>query len=354
MRIEPIRIGKRLVGPGCPAYIIAEISANHQQNLSTAKSIVEAAKHAGADAVKLQTYTPDTLTIDCDKPPFRIRGGTLWDGRTLYDLYREAYMPWEWHAELFELAAKLQLDCFSTPYDVSSVEFLEKFNPSVYKVASFELVDIPLIEKIAATGKPMIMSTGMASFDEISEAVESARSAGAGELSLLKCTSAYPADCRDANLRTIPDMSSRFCLPIGISDHTEGHLAVVAAIALGACIVEKHFTLSREIKGPDSSFSMEPAEFRHLVDAVRNCEAALGRVSYGPCPSEEKSKIFRRSLFAVRDIKKGEVLSAYNIRSIRPGNGLPPKYYRVILGLKASCNIDRGTPLSADQIEGFS
>lgn len=352
---QTIKIHNRIVGPGHPVYIIAEISANHHQDYAEAEKLIRAAKEAGADAVKLQTYTPDTLTIRSDRDHFRIGGGTLWDGRTLYDLYQEAYMPWEWHAGLIQLAGQLQMDCFSTPYDVTALEFLENLSMPVYKVASFELVDIPLIEKIASKGKPIIMSTGMATRDEIKEAVEAAQRSGTSEIALLKCTSAYPARCEDANLKTIPDMSRQFGgLPIGISDHTEGHLAVVAAVALGACIIEKHFTLSRKTPGPDSSFSMEPAEFKAMVEAVRTCEKALGTVSYGVSKAEEKSRIFRRSLFAVKNIKKGESFTSENMRSIRPGYGLPPKYYTAILGQKAACDIEAGTALSQPLISGFT
>lgn len=348
------QIHNRAVGVGCPAYIIAEISANHQQDYSLAEKLVRAAKEAGADAVKLQTYTPETLTVQSSKEHFKIGGGTLWDGRTLYDLYQEAYMPWEWHSGLFKLAREIGIDCFSTPYDVTALEFLEKFNVPVYKVASFELVDLPLIERIAAKGKPIIMSTGMATLTEIREAVEAAQSHGAKEIALLKCTSAYPARCEDANLRTIPDLIRQFpnCT-VGISDHTEGYLAAVTAVALGAAIIEKHFTLSRSIPGPDSSFSMEPQEFKAMVEAVRLCEKALGGVAYGVAKSEEKSRIFRRSLFAVRDLKKGELFTDENVRSIRPGYGLAPKYLNQVLGKRSLENIEAGTPLAETMIEGF-
>jgi pseudaminic acid synthase len=340
-----IEINGRRIGPGCPAYLVAEMSANHNQCFDQAVRIFRAAKDAGADAVKLQTYTADTLTIACDKEHFRIRGGTLWDGRTLHELYGEAFTPWDWQPRLKAVADELGLDFFSTPFDDSAVDFLEGLNVPVHKVASFELVDSPLLRKIAATGKPIIMSTGMASLDEIEEAVATIRAAGGRQLALLKCTSAYPALPEEMNLRTISDLAQRFQVPVGLSDHTLDSAVAVAAVALGACIVEKHFTLSRQQPGPDSAFSLEPDEFKSLVNSVRMTEKALGKVQYTVSPNEEKSRVFRRSLFVVADVKAGEKFTARNVRSIRPGYGLPPRHYDEILGSTAACELERGTPL---------
>lgn len=345
---QHLQIGKRRVGPGEPVYIVAEMSANHNQDFAAAEAIIRAAKDAGADAVKLQTYTADTLTIDSDKPAFRVTGGTLWDGRTLHSLYQEAYTPWDWQPKLQKLAHELGLDFFSTPFDVSAIDFLERLNVPAHKVASFELVDIPLIEAVARTGKPIIMSTGMASKAEIQDAVDAAKRGGCDQLVLLKCNSGYPAPLEEMNLSTIPDMAKTFGVAVGLSDHTMDIAVPIASVALGACVIEKHFTLDRRQKGPDSSFSLEPAEFRAMVDAIRATEKALGRVFYGTNPREEKSKAFRRSLFAVADIAAGETLTAQNVRSIRPANGLPPKHFAEVLGRKAKAAIERGTPLSWD------
>jgi N-acetylneuraminate synthase len=340
-----MEINGRKIGPGEPVYLVAEMSANHHQDFDQAVKILHAAKEAGADAVKLQTYTPDTITIDCRNEYFRVGGGTIWDGRNLYDLYKEAYTPWEWQPKLKEIADKLGLDLFSTPFDPSAVDFLEKMDVPAHKIASFEVVDLPLIRHIAATGKPIIMSTGMATLAEIDDAVRSAREAGAAQMALLKCTSAYPAPPEDMNLRTIPHLAAAFGLPAGLSDHTLGIAVPVAAAALGACIIEKHFTLSREIPGPDSAFSLEPREFQAMALAVRTAEKALGRVQYGPRGPEAELRAYRRSLFAVRDIQAGEVFTPENVRSIRPGQGLPPKYLDQILGRRAVQDIPRGTPL---------
>jgi pseudaminic acid synthase len=343
-----LTLGKRQVGSGRPAYIVAELSANHSGSLDVALELVRAAHAAGADAVKLQTYTADTLTIRSDRPEFRIGGGTLWDGRTLYDLYQEAATPWEWHGALFAEARQLGIDCFSTPFDGSAVEFLEQFNPPAHKIASFELVDLALLRKVAATRRPVILSTGMATLEEITEAVNALREAGCRELALLKCTSSYPAPAEEANLRTISDLASRFNCPVGLSDHTLGIACPVVAVSLGACVIEKHFTLSRQTQGPDSTFSLEPAEFAEMVRAVRAAEAALGSVHYGLTPAEAKSRVFRRSLFAVADIATGEIFTEQNVRSIRPGHGLPPKELPRILGKRAARAISRGEPLSSD------
>ncbi|MDD5531547.1 MAG: pseudaminic acid synthase [Syntrophales bacterium] len=342
---DSIVIGKRKIGRGFPVYIVAEMSANHKGSLAEAEKIIYAAKAAGADAVKIQTYTPDTLTIDCGNEHFRIRG-TLWDGRTLYELYGEAFTPWEWHAQLKQAAQDAGLDFFATSFDFTAVDFLERLGVPAHKVASFEITDIPLLEKIAATGKPVIISTGMSSAAEIEEAVETVRTARGGGIALLKCTSAYPAPPEEMNLLTIADMERRFRLPVGLSDHTPGIEASVAAVALGACIVEKHFTLSRSASGPDSAFSLEPHEFRSMTEAVRNVEKALGEVRYGAGKQEAKSLVFRRSLFVVKDMAKGEIFTGENVRSIRPGYGLPPKHFNEIIGCMATEDIPRGTPLA--------
>jgi len=319
-----IEINGRRLGVGEPVYVVAELSANHNQSFDRAVALLHRAKEAGADAVKLQTYTPDTLTIDCDNDCFRIKG-TRWDGRRLYDLYSEAYTPWEWQPELKKIAGDLGLDLFSSPFDGTAVDFLEEMGVPAYKIASFEIVDLPLIRKVARTGKPIIMSTGMATMNEIEEAVVTAREAGVEQLALLKCTSAYPAPPEEMNLRTIPHLRERFGVPVGLSDHTLGMAVPVAAVALGACIVEKHLTLSRTDPGPDSAFSMEPDEFKAMVEAVRTAEKAMGEVHYGASGREEASRILRRSLFVVKDIRAGEELTGDNVRSIRPGlPGLPP------------------------------
>lgn len=330
-----------------PVYVIAEMSANHNGSIERAESLVRAAAESGADAIKLQTYTADTMTIPCDNEYFRIKG-TLWDGRTLYDLYKEAYMPWEWQPRLKALANGLGMDCFSTPFDATAVDFLEKMNVPCHKIASFEVVDIPLLKKIASTGKPVIMSTGMANLAEIDEAVSTLRANGTKELALLKCTSAYPASADEANLRTIPHLAQAFCCIAGLSDHTMGSAVAVGAVALGARIIEKHFTLSRSGGGPDGSFSMEPAEFSEMVRDIRTIEKALGTVCYELTPKQIESKAFRRSLFVVKDMKAGEAFTEGNVRSIRPGYGLAPKFFDDILKKTASHNIKKGTPLSWD------
>jgi N-acetylneuraminate synthase len=341
-----MRIGKRHIGPGQPTYVIAEMSANHGQSFEKAIEIVRAAKGAGADAVKLQTYTPDSMTIASDREKFRIEGGTIWDGRTLHDLYAEACTPWEWQPRLKKVAEDLGMDLFSTAFDSTAVDLLEEMGVPAHKVASFELVDIALIQRMARTGKPLILSTGMATIEEIDEAVHTARQAGAAQIALLKCTSAYPAPPEEMNLRTIPEMAKRFAAPVGLSDHTIGIAVPVAAVALGACLIEKHLTLSRSMPGPDSSFSLEPREFKVMVDAVRSAEKALGTVSFGANGREEASKVFRRSLFVVEDIKQGAVFTAKNVRSIRPGHGLHPRHLAQVLGQRAARDAERGTPLS--------
>lgn len=345
-----IEINGRQIGIGKPVYLVAEISANHNQDFDEGVKIIKAAKEAGADAIKLQTYTADRLTIDCDNQYFRIGKGTIWEGKTLYDLYKEAYTPWEWQPRLKKIANDLGMDLFSTPFDTTAVDFLQKMDVPAYKIASFELVDIPLIRYVATAGKPIIMSTGMATLSEIDEAVTAVRDARCNEIALLKCTSAYPALPGEMNLRTIPHMAEAFSVPVGLSDHTLGIAVPVAAVALGACIIEKHFTLSRNIPGPDSAFSLEPREFREMVDAIRTTEKALGVVQYEVSEHETASRVFRRSLFVVKDMKAGDVFTEENVRSIRPGNGLLPKYLDLVLGKKANQNIKMGTPLSWDLV----
>ncbi len=340
-----ITIAGRRVATGSPVYVIAEISANHNQSFDHALRIIHEAKEAGADAVKLQTYTADTITLRSDKECFRITGGTLWDGRTLYDLYREAFTPWEWQPKLKAIADDLGLHLFSSAFDDSAVDFLEKMNVPAHKVASFELVDVGLIQKMARTGKPMIMSTGMASEAEISEAVEAARGAGATQIALLKCTSAYPAPPEEANLLTIPELARRYDCPVGLSDHTMGIEVPVVAVSLGASIIEKHICLQRSDGGPDGAFSLEPQEFKAMIQAVRNAEKAIGSIQFSSGPREASSRKFRRSLFVVEDIKKGEQFSAHNVRSIRPADGLHPRHLNDILGKCAAADVERGTPL---------
>lgn len=344
-----IEINGRRIGRAHPTYIVAEISANHNQSLADALRLIEVAAEAGADAVKLQTYTADTLTIDCDNEYFRIRG-TLWEGKTLYRLYGEAFTPWEWHAQLVDKARQLGLHWFSTPFDDTAVDFLVGLDAPAYKIASFECVDIGLLRRVARTGRPVIMSTGMATLAEIDEAVTTLRDAGAQEIALLKCTSAYPAPPEDMNLQTIPHLAEAFGVVAGLSDHTLGGTVPVAAVALGARIVEKHITLSRQTPGPDSAFSLEPDELKAMVDAIRAAERALGTVHYGVSPREAESRVFRRSLFVVRDVKKDEPFTAENVRSIRPGHGLHTRHLPDVLGRAAARDIPRGTPLAWDLV----
>ena len=348
---DSIEINGRRVGTGQPCYIVAEVSANHNGSFDHAVEIIHAAKSAGADAIKIQTYTADTITIRSDKEYFRIGGGTIWDGRTLHDLYAEAYTPWDWQPRLKKVANDLGLDLFSSPFDPTAVDFLEKMDVPAYKVASFEIVDLPLIEKIASTGKPIIISTGMATLEEIEEAVTTARHAGVDEILLLKCTSSYPAPPEDMNLKTIPYLRDKLNLPIGLSDHTLGIVGPVAAVAQGACFIEKHLTMSRSLPGPDNSFSLEPQEFAEMVKAVRITESALGKVHFGVAPNEAKSHIFRRSLFVVADVRRGDLFTEENVRSIRPAHGLHTRYFREILGRRAKSDIAAGTPLSWDLVD---
>lgn len=345
-----IHINNKEVGVSKPIYIIAELSANHNHDFEQAVKLISAVKEAGADAVKLQTYTPDTLTLNCDNEYFRIGKGTIWEGQNLYSLYKDAYTPWEWQPELKKIATGLGLDLFSSPFDPTSVDFLEKMDVPAYKVASFEIVDLPLIKKVAQTQKPIILSTGMASLAEIEEAIHTIRKEGNEQIVLLKCTSAYPAPYEEMNIRTIPHLSEMFDVPVGLSDHTLGISVPIAAICLGACIVEKHFTLSRRTPGPDSTFSLEPHEFKAMVEAIHEAEKALGEVNYSISNSEKSSQILRRSLFVIKDMKKGEVFTLENVRSIRPGYGLPPKKLSAVLGHIARTDINRGTPLTWEMI----
>lgn len=345
-----ISIAGRRIGAGAPVYVIAEMSGNHGQSFDEAVRIIEAAKAAGADAIKLQTYTADTLTIDAPQPWFRVEK-TLWTGRQLYDLYSEAHTPWEWQPKLKEIATKLGLHLFSSPFDPTSVEFLETMDVPAYKIASFEIIDLPLIRLVAGKGKPLIMSTGMATLAEIDDAVRTARDGGASEIALLKCNSGYPAPPEEMNLRTIPHLAAAFGVVAGLSDHTLGSTVAVASVALGASIIEKHLTLSRSTPGPDTAFSLEPSEFATMVSSVREVEKALGRVTYDVLPREAASRVFRRSLFVVEDMKAGEKFAPANVRSIRPGNGLPPKEIADVLGRNAAVDIKRGTPLSRDLID---
>ncbi len=340
-----VEINGRRVGPDEPCYVIAEMSANHHQDFDEAKRIVEAAAKAGADAIKLQTYTPDTITLDADLPHFKIEGGTLWDGRKLYELYAEAYTPWDWQPKLKEFAEEFGLDLFSSPFDETAVDFLEEMDVPCHKIASFEMTHVPLLRKVAETGKPIIMSTGMASLGEIEESLQAIADAGGEQVVLLKCTSAYPAPPEEANIRTIPHIRETFGVPTGLSDHTMGIAVPVVARSVGACVIEKHLTMSREVPGPDSDFSLEPDEFGAMVDAVRVAEKALGEVSYGPTSKQVASKKFRRSVFAVCDIDAGEPFTPENVKVLRPSDGLEPKHYDEVLDTSAARDITRGTPI---------
>ena len=344
-----ITIAGRRIGADYSPYIIAELSANHNGSMDTARRIVEAAKVAGADAIKLQTYKPDTITLDSDTEDFKISGG-LWDGRTLYELYEEAHMPWDWHAPLFELALKLDITIFSSPFDRTAVDLLEDLNAPAYKIASFEAVDLPLIRYVASTGKPMIISTGMADSDEIGEAIAAAHDGGCRELAILRCVSGYPAPAEDYNLLTIPDMIQRFGLVTGLSDHTLDNTTAVASVALGASLIEKHFTLDRNGGGPDDSFSLEPDGMTALCRDTKTAWSALGSVNYGRKSSEQGNAQFRRSLYFVKDIAAGETITEDAVRSVRPGYGLPPKALSSVIGKRAARAIVRNTPVVADAL----
>jgi pseudaminic acid synthase len=344
---QEICIDKRMIGCSYPPYLIAEMSANHNGNIDNALRIIEEAKKAGANAVKLQTYKPDTITLNCDSEEFKIRGG-LWDGRTLYELYEEAHMPWDWHRPLFDHARKLGITIFSSPFDKTAVDLLEDLNAPAYKIASFEAVDLPLIKYVARTGKPIIISTGMADAEEIQEAIDAAREGGCNDLAILHCVSGYPAPAKDYNLRTISDMIERFGMVTGLSDHTLDNTTALTSIALGVSIIEKHFTLDRRGGGPDDSFSLEPAQMAALCNGAQTAWSALGAVDYS-CKSSEKNNIkFRRSLYFVKSLKAGEVVTADAIRSVRPGFGLPPKNFESLIGLVLSQDVKANQPVSWD------
>ncbi|AUN93897.1 pseudaminic acid synthase [Pseudazoarcus pumilus] len=350
MKSKQIKVAGRVIGAENPPYVIAELSANHNGKLETAIKIIEEANKAGADAVKLQTYKADTITLNCDSDDFRIHGG-LWDGRTLYDLYQEAHMPWEWHKPLFEYARKLGITIFSSPFDNTAIDLLEDLNAPAYKIASFEAVDLPLIKYAANTGKPMIISTGMADAMEIQEAIDAARSGGCKELAILHCVSGYPAAAEDYNLRTIPDMIERFGLVTGLSDHTLDNTTAIASVALGASIIEKHVTLDRTGSGPDDSFSLEPAELEFLCKGVKTAWEAIGKVDYSRKSSEQGNVKFRRSLYVTQDLKAGDILTEANLRSVRPGFGLEPKHLEVLLGRRVTRDIPAGTPMRWDVVD---
>lgn len=344
-----IRIGQRPIGPEHPVYLIAELSANHRQDISIALETIRAMADAGADAIKLQTYTADTLTLPYRTAPFLISGGTAWDGAYLHDLYREAEMPWDWHAELMEECKKLGMDCFSTPFDPSATDLLQSLNVPAYKIASFEITDIPLIEYVASMGKPMVISTGIAGIQDVEWAVEACRRQGNEDIILLKCTSAYPAPDNSMMLKQMQDLQERFGVPVGLSDHSEGVLAPVVATAMGAVMIEKHVILDRNMGGPDAHFSLEPAEFATLVKEVRRTEAMMGKAQ-PKFPVQGKNSPFARSLFITRDVKKGEILSADNVRSVRPADGMHPRFLPEVLGRTFSIDLPGGTPLNPDHL----
>lgn len=348
----PFKIGKYDLEKGRRTFIIAELSANHGKQYALAERTIKAARDCGADAIKFQTYTPDTMTVDVQNHWFRISQGTIWDGEYLYDLYKKAYTPWEWQPKLKQYAESLGLLCFSTPFDRSSVDFLEKMRVPAYKVASFEITDIPLLEYIAAKQKPIIISTGIADAGDIRAALSACARKGNRKVALLKCTSSYPAALEDMNIATIPDMSKRFKCVVGLSDHSMGAAASLAAISLGARILEKHFILDRKLGGPDASFSLEPAEFKALVSGVREAEKVMGRVTYALTPQALRNRKFSRSIFVVDNMEKGEIFTEKNIRSIRPGDGMPPVCFPKVLGKKAARRLTRGTPLKSNMIAG--
>jgi N-acetylneuraminate synthase len=348
-KVPAVSIAGRAIGPDAPPFVVAEISANHNGSLQRALDLIDAAQDAGADAVKIQTYSADTLTIDFDGPGFKIEGG-LWDGRTLYDLYREASTPWEWHAPLFDHAARRGIIIFSTPFDETAVDLLERLNAPAYKIASFEAADLPLVKRAASTGRPIIISTGMCNSAELDEVVAAVHSVGNQSLILLHCVSSYPALAADSNLRTIPFLSGNRGVIVGLSDHTLGNAVAVGAVALGACMIEKHFTLRRADGGPDAAFSLEPNEFADLVKDCRTTWESLGNIREGRQSAAEPNQVFRRSLYVVAPIQAGETFTAANVRSIRPGYGLPPKHLPDVLGKRAKVAIARGTPLAWDLI----
>jgi len=332
-------------------FIIAELSANHNGDIQVALETIRAAKRTGADAVKIQTYTPDTLTIDCENDYFKINHGTAWDGEYLYDLYKRAFTPWDWHAKIFKVAKEEGIICFSSPFDNTAVDLLEELGAPIYKIASFEIQDIPLIEYVASKGKPMILSTGIAEISDIELAIETCRKVGNNDITILKCTSAYPADPADANLITIPDIKKKFNVKAGLSDHTLGIEGPVVATVLGATVIEKHFILDKSIGGPDAHFSLDEKEFTDMVKAVRNAEEMIGKVDYEMTEKKKKSRQFSRSLFVVEDVKKGDLITKDNVRSIRPGFGMHPKFYKEIISKTFSSDINRGVPLNKNMIK---
>ena len=345
-------ISDKKIGEGYPTFIIAELSANHMNDFDIAVKTIEAMADVGADAVKFQTFTPDTITIDCDNEYFHIKQGTVWDGQILHELYEDAYMPWDWQPKLKKVAEDLGLIVFSSPFDKTSVDFLEDMGVPAYKIASFEITDIPLIEYVASKGKPIIISTGIASLEDIELAVKTCLDTGNDKIALLKCTSSYPAPLEEINLNTIPDINDKFGVIVGLSDHTLGGEVSTAAVALGASIIEKHFILDRNMGGPDSEFSMEPQEFKQMVDSIRNVEKALGEVSYELSDKMKSNREFSRSLFVVKDMKKGEIITEDNVCSIRPGFGLHPKYLKEILGKRINKDLKKGTPFKLEFIKG--
>ena len=346
------KIGEKEIGENNPAFIIAELSANHMNDFDVAVKTIEAMAEAGADAVKFQTFTPDTITLNCDNEYFQIKQGTVWDGQILHKLYDDAYMPWDWQPKLKKIAENLGLIVFSSPFDKTSVDFLEDMGVLVYKIASFEITDIPLIDYVASKGKPILISTGIASFEDIELAVKTCLDAGNDKIALLKCTSSYPAPLEEINLNTIPDIKEKFNVVVGLSDHTLGSEVSTAAIAVGANVIEKHFILDRTMGGPDSGFSMEPHEFKQMVDSIRNVEKALGKVNYDLSDKMKANREFSRSLFVVLDMKKDDVITEDNVRSIRPGFGLHPKYLKEILGKKVNKDLKKGTPFELNFVKG--
>ena len=349
--LEPfIEINNRKISCNHPPYIIAELSANHNGSIETAKKIIEEAKKANADAVKLQTYTADTITLNSDKSDFQIKGG-LWDGKTLYDLYNEAHMPWDWHKILFQHANKIGITIFSSPFDSSAVDLLEDLNAPAYKIASFEAIDLPLIEYVASTGKPMIISTGMADELEIAEAIDTAKTSGCDQLAILHCVSGYPAPAEDYNLKTITEMKKKFNLVTGLSDHTLDNNTAIASVALGASIIEKHFTLDRDGGGPDDSFSLEPIELKNLCNGANVAWSALGDINFSRKSSEKANAQFRRSLYFIKDLKAGEIISSNSVRSVRPGFGLAPKYLKRVIGQKVISDVSKNSPVQNKILE---
>ncbi|MDR5586520.1 MULTISPECIES: pseudaminic acid synthase [Clostridium] len=349
--MKSIKIKNKIISNDHRSFIIAEISANHNHDIEIAKKMIREAKKAGADAVKLQTYTADTITLDCDNEYFQIKQGTIWDGTTLHKLYKEAYTPWEWHKELMEVADEEEIICFSSPFDKSAVDFLEELNVPAYKIASFEITDIPLIEYIAKKGKPVIISTGIATIQEIQDAVGVCRKVGNDQVILLKCTSAYPSKLEEMNLKTIPNMAETFDVLCGLSDHTLGITVPIGAVALGAKVIEKHFIIDRKMGGPDSTFSLNIDEFAQMVSSIRDIEKALGKVNYTLSDKALKNREFSRSLFIVKDIKAGEKFTEENVKSIRPGFGLHPKYIKDVIGKRCNGDFEKGTPLKWGYVE---